>query len=66
MNVKHLEDEVNEMEKSLQIESSIKQEKLHMNMLHNFLIKYPALKIDLTTCTDTELANVLSRVYNHI
>jgi len=47
----------------MQIESSIKQEKHHMKMFHNFLEKYPALSIDFKQCTESELAKVLRLFY---
>lgn len=54
-----ISDEVNTMEESVKIESTLKQEKLHVNKLRAFLKNYPALDIDFTSCSPDELAKVL-------
>ena len=57
--VRNLECEVTAMEKSMEIASTGKQEKLHVKMLEDFLQKYSALNVNLLSCDGDDLAKVL-------
>ena len=65
-NVKNLECEVTAMEKSMQIASTAKQEKLHVKMSEDFLQKYSALEINLLSRGGDELAKVLRLLFGSL